>query len=161
MSGFKWVFVLSILTIVINQSFAQNLFSERLRRIHCAKKSIFLEKGIFHNGGTKRLSKLKAIRHSFSRQTGHERIVFDFTTSEIPRIYGHLSSVNKKLHVDFFDTELFGNISSFGSSKYVDDVKFFPLSEEMLSVELNFKEKVTFDIFCLKSPGRLVIDIKQ
>jgi len=36
----------------------------------------------------------------------------------------------------------------------------FPVSNDMLTMEFGLKQNVEFDIFCLKSPGRLVIDIK-
>lgn len=125
------------------------------------KRSIFLDKGIFHNGGVKILSTLKAIRHSYSKKRGFERVVLDFKTKKIPRIYGYISPKQKKLYLDIFDTKITQGVKAFGNSKYVDTIKFFPLNEETLSAEFIFKKKVAVDIFYLDSPGRLVIDIKS
>jgi hypothetical protein len=141
-------------------SYSQNLLDERIRRVSARKRSIYLESGIFHNGGPKRSSKLKAIRHSFSGKKGYERLVFDFTTENLPRIYGYISGNNKKLYLDLFTTDLPDALNSFGNSRYVKSVNFFPIQNDTLSVEVLFKKNVTLDVFYLKSPGRLVVDIK-
>lgn len=139
---------------------AQNLLDERIRRVSPRKRSIYLDSGIFHNGGPKRNSKLKAIRHNFSSKRGYERLVFDFTSAELPRIYGFISSSEKKLYLDLFETDLPEALSSFGDSKYVESVNFFPIQKDTLSVEVLFKKNITLDVFYLSNPGRLVIDIK-
>ncbi|WP_127715197.1 hypothetical protein [Halobacteriovorax sp. HLS] len=155
----KWIF--STLFIILSfNSYSQNLLGERIRRVSSTKKSVYFDSGIFHNGGPKRSSTLKAMRHSYSSKRGYERIVFDFTSAEIPRVYGNISSGEKKLYVDLFNTALSENINSFGKSKFVDEVKFFPISKESLSIELTFSKVANVDIFYLSSPGRLVIDIK-
>lgn len=160
----KPLFFKAILTLLIAllacDSFSQNLLDERIRRVSSRKRSIYLESGIFHNGGPKRNSKLKAIRHSFSGKRGYERLVFDFTTAELPRIYGYISGNNKKLYLDLFTTDLPDALSSFGNSRYVKSVNFFPIQDDTLSVEVLFKKNVTLDVFYLKNPGRLVVDIK-
>ena len=145
----------------INQIFAQNLLDERIRRLSSTKKSIFLERGIFHNGGPKSPTKLKAIRHNYSRANGYERVVFDFSTALIPRIYGYISMSERKLYIDFFKTSVPPSLASFGNSKFVESVNFFPIQKDTLSVEVNFKKKVSIDVFFLKSPGRFVVDIKD
>ena len=155
----RWIFSILFLVLSFN-SFSQDLLGERIRRISGTKKSVYFDSGIFHNGGPKRKSKLKAMRHSFTQKRGYERIVFDFKTSKIPRVYGNISSNDKKVYIDFFDTELSESISSFGKSKFVEEVKFFPISKDSLSIELSLRKKSSVDIFYLSSPGRLVIDIK-
>lgn len=143
------------------QIFAQDLMSERIRKITGRKKSIYFNKGIFHNGGAKSKSLLKAVRHSYTARLGYERIVFDFSTKQVPQIYGNISEREKKLYLDFFKTKISGNIGSFGSSKFVKNIHFFNISKDSLSVELIFKNNINMDIFYLKNPGRLVIDIKN
>lgn len=157
---FSKVFFLSFIALFASSAFSQNLLEERIRRVSARKRSIYLESGIFHNGGPKRTSKLKAIRHSFSSKRGYERLVFDFTTEELPRIYGYISGNNKKLYLDLFTTDLPDALNSFGNSRYVKAVNFFPIQDDTLSVEVLFKKNVTLDVFYLKNPGRLVVDIK-
>jgi len=144
----------------INSLMAQDLFEERIRRIPSRKKSIFLNRGIFHNGGSKRVSKLNAIRHNYTKNLGYERVVFDFGTKKVPRIYGHISSTEKKIYIDLFNTKIPKNIGSFGNSKYIESMNLFPISDDTLSIEINFKQSIAVDLFYLNSPGRLVLDIK-
>lgn len=139
---------------------SQNLLDERIRRVSSHKRSIYLDSGIFHNGGPKRNSKLKAIRHNFSKKVGYERLVFDFTTDKLPRIYGYIDGKNKKLYLDLFTTDLPDALNSFGDSRFVNSVNFFPIQNDTLSVEVLFKKNVTLDVFFLEGPGRLVVDIK-
>ena len=154
--------LLLLLLVFLSTAFAQDLHAQRLRKLTSQKKSIYLGSGIFHNGGIQGKSRLKAIRHSFSAERGYERVVFDFTTSAPPRIYGHISEQEKKIYVDFFETELMpqGN-ETFGSSKYVDKVKFLYFGDDSLAFEMELRNQVNVDIFTLENPGRLVIDIKQ
>ena len=140
---------------------SQDLFNERIRKLDGRKKSIYLSSGIFHNGGEKRPSSLKGVRHSYSSKQGYERVVVDFTTNKLPRIYGHISSKDKKLYLDLFDTDILESVSSFGNTKYVKALNFFPITEESLSVEIIFKDAVSVDVFYLSNPARLVVDIKK
>lgn len=155
----KWIFSILLLLLAFNST-AQDLMGERIRRVSGTKKSVYFDSGIFHNGGPKRKSGLKVVRHSYAEKRGYERVVFDFTTKEIPRVYGNISSSEKKLYIDLFDTTLGSNMGSFGKSKFVEEIKFFPISKESLSIEITFNKTVNVDIFYLNSPGRLVFDIK-
>ena len=155
------IITLMLLSIGFNQVSAQDLLGERIRRITSRKKSIYLDKGIFHNGGPTVQSTLKTVRHNYNKRLGYERIVFDFKTPKIPKVYGHINSSNKNLYVDLFDTQIEKTVGSFGKTQFVDSINFFPISRDTLSVELKFKEKVSVDIFYLENPGRLVIDIKR
>lgn len=157
----KFILAILVLSSLSLDVFSQDLLGERIRRITSRKKSIYLDKGIFHNGGPTVRSTLKAVRHNFNKANGYERIVFDFKTNKIPKVYGHINSRNKNLYVDLFDTQIKKTFDSFGRTKFVEAIKFFPISRETLSVELKFKEKVSVDIFYLDNPGRLVIDIKS
>ncbi len=162
MKYLKNISLFALITLLLSTSVsAQNLLQERIRRISDRKRSIYLDTGIFHNGGPKVNSKLKAVRHSFTEKRGYERVVFDFETNELPRIYGYISSEENKLFLDLFETDVPATLSSFGDSKFVKELLFFPIQKDTLSVEVLFKSKVTIDVFYLANPGRLVIDIKK
>lgn len=152
---------LILLCILSAQSFAENLMDTKIRRISTRKKSIYLSSGVFHNGGPKIKSKLKAVRQSYSSSKGYERLVFDFETDDMPRVYAYISKERKKLYLDLFETEMTKAISSFGNSKFVKSINFFPIENDVLSVEVIFKKNVALDVFSLKSKARLVIDLKE
>lgn len=140
---------------------AQDLMKERIRKIGGKKRSVYFDEGVFHNGGPGAAGNLKGVRHSFSSASGFERIVFDFKEEQIPRVHGFLNKQKKKLYLDFYATELEKTIGSFGKSHFVERVDFFPITKEMLSLEIVFKENVLVDIFSLSKSGRLVIDVKK
>jgi len=152
------IFLLSIFHVQLE---AQDLQNERIRSISSRKRSIYLDRGIFHNGSSTNSTMLKGVRYNYSTQLGYERVVFDFSGDKVPKIYGHISSAEKKIYIDFFDTKLDSKLQSSGVSTFVENLNFFPITEESLSVELNLKENATVDIFYLESPGRFVIDIKK
>jgi hypothetical protein len=79
----------------------------------------------------------------------------------VPRVYANLNNLEKKMYIDFFNTKVPASVGSFGTSKYVKGVNFFPISEQSLSTEIEFKENVSIEIFELKNPGRIVIDLKK
>jgi hypothetical protein len=87
--------------------------------------------------------------------------VVDFGGGEVPRVYANLNNTEKKMYIDFFNTKVPASVGSFGTSKYVKGVNFFPISEQSLSTEIEFKENVSIEIFELKNPGRIVIDLKK
>lgn len=153
--------ILIFICICSSNLFAQDLLKERIRKIGNTKSSIYIEKGIFHNGGVKQESAIKSMRQSFNPKQGFERIVIDFSTSTIPKIYGHISSNDKKIYIDFFDTNLAKDLQSISKTKYIEKVNFFPIEENFLSVELQLRAKISADIFYLENPGRLVIDLKN
>lgn len=141
--------------------FSQDLLGERIRKVEGRKRSIFLDRGIFHNGNPSGRSKIKAVRHFYSEKNGFERIVIDFTTKTVPRIYGHIASQEKKIYMDLFKTEISSGLKSFGVSRFVQDLDFFPIGNDSLSLEISLKDKVSADVFYLENPGRFVIDIKN
>ncbi len=145
----------------VNNSNAQDLLKERIRKLTSNKTSIYIEKGIFHNGGVKLTSTLSSIRQSYNPKQGFERIVIDFSTGQIPKIYGHINSDEKKLYLDIFETTLAKDFKAVASTKYIDKVNFFPIETNHISVDMRLKEKVIADIFFLENPGRLVIDLKN
>lgn len=144
-----------------NFSSAQDLMKERIRKLSNNKTSIYIEKGIFHNGGVKQESVLKSIRQSYNPKQGFERIVIDFSSNQIPKVYGHVSSADKRLYIDFFDTTLAKDLQTIGATRFVEKVNFFPIESNYISMEMKLKAKVTADIFYLENPGRIVIDFKN
>ena len=133
---------------------------ERIRKIASHKRSIFLNGGIFHGGEFDGASIQKAVRHSYNDTTSQERLVFDFGTEKPPKFYGYIDGDNKKMYIDFYKTKLIKEPGSFGNSRYVEGIDFFPITEDSLSIEVNFKENISVDIFYLVSPGRFVVDVK-
>lgn len=150
-----------ILFVLCFNSYGQDLLQERIRKISSRKQSVFLNRGVFHNGTQNNNSTLKAIRHHYSDKKGFERVVFDFEGKAVPRIYGHIDGANKKLYVDFFSTKMSDKMTSYGKSNFIENFDFFPISDDSLSLEISLKEKFTADLFVLENPGRFVIDIKR
>jgi len=153
--------LLLVVCFVHTNLFAQDLLKERIRKIGSTKSSIYIEKGVFHNGGVKQEASIKSIRQSYNPKQGFERIVIDFSTTTIPKVYGHISAEDKKIYIDFFDTNLAKDVQTIAKTKLVDKVSIFPIEENFLSIELKLKAKLSADIFFLENPGRLVIDIKN
>ncbi len=141
-------------------SFSQNLMTERIRKVGGKKRSVYFNKGIFYSTSSKSETSLKAVRQSYLAKRGYERLVFDFTSNKPPKIYGYLSEDMKKVYIDFFDTSLKDDVGSFGNSKHVDNINFYPVGDESLSTEIKLKSDAKIDVFYLNNPGRLVIDIK-
>ncbi|MBC7540394.1 MAG: hypothetical protein H7281_16340 [Bacteriovorax sp.] len=155
------LFFLILMQLVFATLSAQDLMKERIRKLSSNKTSIYIEKGIFHNGGVKQEAVLKSIRQSFNSKQGFERIVIDFNSNQIPKVYGHISSQDKKLYIDLFDTTIAKDFQTIGSKHFVEKINFFPIESNYLSLEMNLKAKVTADIFYLENPARLVIDLKN
>jgi hypothetical protein len=157
----KTLLLLILFILAPTHVFSQNLMEEQIRRISPRKRSVYLNSGVFHNGGPKIQSSLRAVRQNYSKSKNYERLVFDFKTKELPRIYGYISKERRKLFIDLFETSMEKDLSSFGNSKYVKSINFFPIQADTLSVEIIFKDDVSLDVFYLQSPGRLVIDLKK
>ena len=158
---FTLFFIILMHSVFIAKIEAQDLLKERIRKLSSNKTSIYIEKGIFHNGGVKQEAVLKSIRQSFNPKLGFERIVIDFNTNQIPKVYGHISSQDKMLYIDFFDTTMAKDFQTIGNKHFVEKINFFPIENNYLSMEMKLKAKVTADIFYLENPARLVIDFKN
>ena len=153
-----------LIFVLMLQSFAvmaQDLSKQRIWKISSKKRAVFLDKGVFYTNKNSTKQQLKAIRNSYIPSRGYERVVFDFTSATPPRVYGHIANNEKKVYLDLHNTSLNRSISAVKNVKFVKNVDFFNLDKDNLSVELSFKENVSFDIFYLENPGRLVIDIKK
>ncbi|MBC7429151.1 MAG: hypothetical protein H7336_11095 [Bacteriovorax sp.] len=156
------ILVISLSFFCLTSSlFAQDLLKERIRKLSSNKTSIYIEKGVFHNGGVKLQSSLKSLRQSYNPKQGFERIVIDFSTNQIPKIYGHMSSEDRKLYLDIFETTIAKDLKTVESTRYIEKINFFPIESNHISLDMKLKSKVIADVFYLENPGRLVIDLKN
>lgn len=153
------VFILFIFTSF--SALAQNLLEEKIWKIGSRKRSVYQDKGVFHTGSEGAPGVLQTVRHSMNKSLGAERIVFDFNSQQVPRVYGHIAKSQDKIFLDFFGTTMASNLTSDSNGEYLKAVEFYPISKDILSLELSFKGKITADVFYLESPARLVIDIKK
>lgn len=152
---------LLLVILVSSPVWAQNLHKERIWKLSDRKRSIYFDKGIFHSPPNGAVQNLKGVRTSFIKSRGYERVVFDFSSNKPPRVYGHISKETGKLYIDFFNTKLEKNISDLQGTKYLKSLDFFNLDKEKLSAELTLSKNVSFDIFYLENPARVVVDIKM
>jgi hypothetical protein len=149
--------ILCLFTVI--SAFAQNLMEERIWRVSSRKKSIFLDSGVFHKNSDVKSSNIVGLRNSAVSGRGYERIVVDFNTPAIPKIYGHITT-NKKLSIDFFDTAVVAAQPQLKDSKFIKSVDFINVDTKTITMEMTLKGKTSFDIFYLENPGRLVIDVR-
>ena len=147
--------------LVVANAFSEDLLKERIWKISSRKRSIFLDKGVFHSEANPTIQDLVGIRNSYIPARGYERVVFDFSSNKPPKVYGKISKKDKKVYVDFFNTNLGAKAEQLRNIKFLKNVDFFTLDKNTTTVELNFSKDVSFDIFYLENPGRLVIDVKQ
>ena len=155
------MFKVLLLTIFVSLPvLAQNLSDERIWKISSRKKSIFLDSGVFHHNSPLKNSQIIGIRNSTSPSQGYERVVIDFNTTSIPKIYGHISNKDKKIVIDFFDANAANTQKVLKNSKFVKNIDFINVDDSSVTMDLALKGKSSFDIFYLENPGRLVIDIR-
>ena len=145
--------------LVVTPVLAQNLMEERIWKVAPRKKSIFLDSGVFHLNSTVKNSSITAVRNSAVNGRGYERVVIDFNTATIPKIYGHITP-EKKVSIDFFDTGIMTSQPQMKNSKFVKAIDFISVDGKTMTMEMSLKGKSGFDIFYLENPGRLVIDIR-
>ncbi len=153
--------IICIFFSVSQVAFAQDLLQERIWKISSRKRSIFFDKGVFHSEANPVAQKLVGIRNSYIVARGYERVVFDFSSSKPPKVYGKISNKDNKVYIDFFNTTLATNVENLKNIKFLKSIDFFKVDKDDLSAELTFNGKVSFDIFYLENPGRLVVDIKK
>ncbi|WP_408098491.1 hypothetical protein ACJVC5_06145 [Peredibacter sp. HCB2-198] len=154
----KFIFIWLCL-LVVTPVLAQNLMEERIWKVAPRKKSIFLDSGVFHYNSNLKTASIMGVRNSAVNGRGYERVVIDFNSSTIPKIYGHITP-NKKVSIDFFDTNIQTSQPNMKNSKFVKAVDFISVDGKTMTMEMSLKGKSSFDIFYLENPGRLVIDIR-
>lgn len=145
--------------LVVTPILAQNLMEERIWKVSPRKKSIFLDSGVFHKNSALKDSSISAVRNSAVNGRGYERVVIDFNTPTVPKLYGHITE-NKKISIDFFDTSMVTAQPQMKNSKFVKAIDFISVDGKTMTMEMALKGKSSFDIFYLENPGRLVIDIR-
>ncbi len=145
--------------LAVTPILAQNLMEERIWKVSPRKKSIFLDSGVFHMNSSLKSSNITSVRNSAVNGRGYERVVIDFNTSSVPKLYGHITA-DKKISVDFFDTSIMTNQPQLKNSKFVKSIDFISVDGKTMTMEMTLKGKSSFDIFYLENPGRLVIDIR-
>ncbi len=151
--------ILLLSLISVTPLMAENLMEERIWKVAARKKSIFLDSGVFHLNSALKESSISAVRNSVVSGRGYERVVIDFSTSAIPKLYGHITE-NKKVSIDFFGTSLVAAQPQLKNSKFVKSIDFINVDGKTMTLEIALKGKASFDIFYLENPGRLVIDIR-
>lgn len=145
--------------LVVTPILAQNLMEERIWKVSPRKKSIFLDSGVFHMNSALKDASISAVRNSAVSGRGYERVVIDFNTPTVPKLYGHITE-NKKISIDFFDTSMVTAQPQMKNSKFVKAIDFISVDGKTMTMEMTLKGKSSFDIFYLENPGRLVIDIR-
>ena len=145
--------------LVVTPVLAQNLMEERIWKVSSRKKSIFLDSGVFHMNSALKDASISAVRNSAVAGRGYERVVIDFNTPTVPKLYGHITE-NKKISIDFFDTSMVTATPQMKNSKFVKAIDFISVDGKTMTMEIALKGKSSFDIFYLENPGRLVIDIR-
>lgn len=139
---------------------AQNLLEERIWKVAPRKKSIFLDSGVFHHNADVKNAGITGIRSSATPGQGYERVVIDFNTPSVPKLYGHISTKEQNISVDFFDSTVTTTQPLLKNSKNVKNIEFINVDGKSITMSLSMKGKTSFDIFYLENPGRLVIDIR-
>jgi hypothetical protein len=153
-------FSLILLSILaVTSVFAQSLMEERIWKVAPRKKSIFLDSGVFHVNSDLKAASIVGMRNSVVPGRGYERVVVDFNTPKVPKIYGHIAA-NKKLSVDFFETTMNTSRPQVRNSQFVQAIDFITVDGKTTTMEIALKGKSSFDVFYLENPGRLVIDIR-
>ena len=140
--------------------FAQNLMEERIWKVAPRKKSIFLDSGVFHHNAELKNAGITGVRSSSSSSQGYERVVIDFNTPSIPKIYGHIAPKSNSISIDFFESSMGTNQARLKNSQKVKNIEFINVDGKSITMDLTMKGKSSFDIFYLENPGRLVIDIR-
>src|SRR5690606_40570075 len=126
-------------------SFGQSLHDARILKISDRKRSIFMDKGIFHYESEASNQSLENLRNSYDANRGYERLVFDFAGGEPPRVYGMINQNEKKRYIDFLNIGSGRQLKPLKNKKYVKAVDCFTLDVKDHSVEFNFKEKVSLN----------------
>jgi hypothetical protein len=154
------IHVLWVALLLSTSAFGQNLMEERIWKIAARKKSIFLDAGVFHHSSELQGASITSVRSAAVDGRGYERVVIDFNTPSVPKLYGHISPQQKKISVDFFHTSVSTSQPQLRQSKHVQNIDFISVDGKTVTMELNLKGKSSFDVFYLENPGRLVFDIR-
>ena len=148
-----------ILFFIFFCNFANSSIS--IREIHKTKKSVYVEHAIFQAGLDGVKGEVSALRHARNSQRGFERLVLDFKGEKLPETYVFVSSKDGKLNIDLSSTSLRPTVRPHIKSNMIKEVNFFPLANDILSMEVYVDKNIYVEVFQLSSPTRLVIDLKK
>ena len=140
---------------------AQDLLKERIWKLADKKRSIYFDKGIFHFDSKASTQVLNSMRNSYIPGRGYERIVFDFSSNSAPRVYGHIATKENKLYMDFFNVTMSKPMDAINNARFIEKIDFFNIDKGNVSLEMLVTKGVSFDIFYLENPGRVIVDIKK
>jgi hypothetical protein len=157
----KKLFIFCIFASFSNHSFAQNLNQEKAKKMEGRKTGVYVQEGIFYKTGQEIKTELQNIRRSGDSAKSQERVVIDFSTANVPKVYSYLSDSEKILYIDFFNTEIKDKNPTLANSTFVDSINIYRWKDNKMSMEVKFKERVFCDLFYLDTPGRLVIDMRK
>lgn len=153
----------SLLYLFSLSAFTQNLLKENSWIIDANKKNVYFDQGIFRLSRPlpKVQPQLTNIRTHYNKKTKQERIVMDFTGDEIPSLYGNISPVKKKLSLDILQSDKADSLPSSIRGKLLQSVDVYIIEPKLMTLELNFDNSYSFEVFYLLNPTRVVIDVKR
>ncbi len=154
-----------LFSIFNSESFA-GLMDQRIWKMSDHKRAVYLDTGIFHSGNgvdsaAKIENELKHMRNSYDAARGYERLVFELSGSVLPFVYGQVSAEGSSLTLDIRGAVLKKDFKPLKRTQYISQIDLYHFGDDFLSTELRFNGDLSFDIFYLESPTRIVIDIKK
>ena len=132
-----------------------------IREIQKTKKSVYVEHAIYQAGIDGVAGQVSGLRHARNSQRSFERLVLDFKGKKLPETYVFVSSKDGKVNIDLSSTSLRPTVKPHIKSNMIKEVNFFPLANDILSMEVYVDKNIYVEVFQLDSPTRLVIDFKK
>lgn len=122
----------------------------------------YISRGFVKNipKNTEKSFTLKKVRSFYKKETGVERIVFDFNSSTLPKVLIYLSSYDKRLMLRMENSQRAKDLTKPIKTKMFSTYKVYSIDGKTLMSELTFKRPKEVDIFYLEKPARIVIDAK-
>lgn len=160
---FKIFLTFAILFYSPTNLYSQNLLKENSWVVDGNKKNVYFDQGIFRlsRPAPKVPPQLTNIRSHFNKKTKQERIVLDFTGDEVPSLYGNISPAKKKLALDVLQAEKSESFPTTIKGKLLQSVDVYIIEPKLMTLEFNFDNSYSFEIFYLQNPTRVVIDVKR
>lgn len=155
------LFSIFLIIFLAKVNAADDLLEQKITELVGRKTSVYSDSGVFFHKSPVKISKLEKIRSSFGAKRGYERIVLDFSSPKLPGVYGYIGTSKNKIYLDLLNTSPAEGLASAVAGKYLSSVDILALDKTNTSLEINLKEGLTFDVFYLESPARLVIDVKK
>lgn len=164
MGNWNYLIIL-IATVFINTASAQNLTKENSWPLSMNKKNLYFDKGVFHYGLPAKnqviTQKVTGIRSFYNKATKIERIVLDIDGPALAGLYGYISKEKNKLYLDLYQTEKSETFAPKVNAHFLKTVDVYIIEPKLLSLELSFNTTLTYEVFYLLNPTRIVIDVKS